>query len=108
MTKVTTRCGASSKPEFSTGHPITKAFLPHQRVTTEGKAMRKVRCVKDRYIWEGSDRKKVTDTFEGVFHGWGCDYEEFENGPGNYSVGIVELEDGSVQRFIPESIKFIE
>ena len=39
MTKVTTRCGASSKPEFSTGHPITKAFLPHQRVTTEGKAM---------------------------------------------------------------------
>lgn len=97
-----------SKPEISTGHPIAKAFLPHQRVTTEGKAMRKVRCVKDRYIWEGSDRKKVTDTFEGVFHGWGCDYEEFENGPGNYSVGIVELGDGSVQRFIPENIKFIE
>ncbi|WP_316376400.1 hypothetical protein [Enterobacter hormaechei] len=41
MTKVTTRCGASSKPEFSTGHPITKAFLPHQRVTTEGNAMDK-------------------------------------------------------------------
>ncbi|ELJ5833575.1 hypothetical protein RS421_001948 [Enterobacter kobei] len=83
-------------------------FYARQRVTTEGKAMRKVRCVKDRYIWEGSDRKKVTDTFEGVFHGWGCDYEEFENGPGNYSVGIVELGDGSVQRFIPENIKFIE
>ncbi|HDF8568016.1 TPA: hypothetical protein PEO98_002168 [Enterobacter hormaechei subsp. hoffmannii] len=39
MTKVTTRCGASSKPEISAGHPITKAFLPHQRVTTEGKGM---------------------------------------------------------------------
>ncbi|MBK4126176.1 hypothetical protein JHD94_23135 [Enterobacter roggenkampii] len=39
MTKVTTRCGASSKPEFSTGHPITNAFLQHQRVTTEGKTM---------------------------------------------------------------------
>ena len=70
--------------------------------------MRKVRCFKDRYEWEGSTRKKITDTFEGVFHEWGFDYEEFENGPGNYSVGIVELEDGSVHRFIPENIKFIE
>ncbi|MGM8664672.1 hypothetical protein [Enterobacter hormaechei] len=26
-------------PEISAGHPITKAFLPHQRVTTEGKGM---------------------------------------------------------------------
>lgn len=26
-------------PEISTGHPIAKAFLPLQRVTTEGKAM---------------------------------------------------------------------
>ncbi|HBU8352620.1 TPA: hypothetical protein MDC26_001491 [Klebsiella aerogenes] len=37
---VTGSAGAlTSKPEFSTGHPIAKAFLPHQRVTTEGKAM---------------------------------------------------------------------
>lgn len=28
-------------PEISAGHPITKAFLPHQRVTIEGKAMHK-------------------------------------------------------------------
>lgn len=26
-------------PEISAGHPIAKAFLPHRRVTTEGKAM---------------------------------------------------------------------
>ncbi|MCP1112803.1 hypothetical protein M6B24_06090 [Enterobacter bugandensis] len=26
-------------PDISTGHPIAKAFLPHLRVTTEGKAM---------------------------------------------------------------------
>jgi len=26
-------------PYSCCGHPITKAFLPHQRVTTEGKAM---------------------------------------------------------------------
>lgn len=38
--RVTGSAGAlTSKPEISAGHPITKAFLPHQRVTTEGKAM---------------------------------------------------------------------
>ncbi|MEG5533494.1 hypothetical protein [Enterobacter ludwigii] len=37
---VTGSAGAlTSKPEISAGHPIAKAFLPHQRVTTEGKAM---------------------------------------------------------------------
>ena len=33
--------------------------------------------------------KKVLD-YIGKFHGWGVDYEEFETGPGNYSVAIVE------------------
>ncbi|WP_216674650.1 hypothetical protein, partial [Enterobacter hormaechei] len=38
--RVTGSAGAlTSKPEISAGHPITKAFLPHQRVTTEGKTM---------------------------------------------------------------------
>ncbi|MFY7224258.1 hypothetical protein [Enterobacter cloacae complex sp. IR5459] len=37
---VTGSAGAlTSKPEISAGHPIAKAFLPHQRVTTEGKGM---------------------------------------------------------------------
>ncbi|WP_423066276.1 DUF551 domain-containing protein [Enterobacter kobei] len=31
-------------PEISAGHPIAKAFLPHQRVTTEGKAMEWIKC----------------------------------------------------------------
>ncbi|ELC7391334.1 hypothetical protein RJO89_000300 [Enterobacter asburiae] len=26
-------------PDISAGHPIAKTFLPHQRVTTEGKGM---------------------------------------------------------------------
>ncbi len=70
--------------------------------------MRKVECVRNRYEWEGGNRKTITETFSGLFHQWGCDYEEFETGPGNYSVGIVELEDGSVQRLLPENIKFVE
>ncbi|WP_196010572.1 hypothetical protein [Citrobacter amalonaticus] len=85
----------------------TKTFLPHQRVTTEGKAMRKVECTVDRFEWNGGERKKVTDTFTGLFHEWGLEYEEFESGPGNYSVGIVELEDGKVATFPASNIKFL-
>lgn len=77
-------------------------------VTTEGKRMRKVECKIITYEYNGDVRNKRETLVNGVFHQWGADYEEYENGPGNYSVGIVELEDGSVQRFIPENIKFIE
>lgn len=44
---------------------------------------------------------------EGVFHQWGVSYEEFESGPGNYTVGIVELLDGTVESVLPHHIKFI-
>lgn len=70
--------------------------------------MRKVECKIITYEYNGNIRNKREKVVHGVFHQWGVDYEEFENGPGNYSVGIVELEDGSVQRFIPENIKFVE
>lgn len=43
----------------------------------------------------------------GLFHSWGCSYEEFESGPGNYTMGIVELTDGSVEAVLPQHIKFI-
>lgn len=70
--------------------------------------MRKVECKIITYEYNGGIRNKRETVVKGVFHQWGSDYEEYETGPGNYSVGIVELEDGSVQRFIPENIKFIE
>lgn len=44
----------------------------------------------------------------GLFHGWGADYEEFETGPGNYTVAIVELPDGSIVTPIPENIEFVD
>lgn len=46
--------------------------------------------------------------FEAVFHAWGCNYEEFENGPGNYSTAIVERADGSVENVPTHMIKFIK
>lgn len=44
----------------------------------------------------------------GTFHCWSVQYEEFENGPGNYIVGIVEDEQGQVHVVHdPTKIRFI-
>lgn len=48
------------------------------------------------------------DAGEGKFHGWGVEYEEFENGPGNYSVAIVEMADGTIQTLMPWAIRFLD
>ena len=42
----------------------------------------------------------------GTFMGLGVDYEEFENGPGNFSTAIVEMPDGSVKNVPVENIVF--
>lgn len=46
--------------------------------------------------------------FEGVFHQWGCAYTEFEAGPDNYTVGIIETPTGEVLEVLPERIKFTD
>lgn len=43
----------------------------------------------------------------GLFHQWGCDYEVFETGPGNFSTAIVEMEDGTVKNVPCDMIQFI-
>jgi hypothetical protein len=44
----------------------------------------------------------------GVFHQWGVDYEEFETGPGNFSVGIIETVDGKVHMPFASDIVFLD
>ena len=44
----------------------------------------------------------------GYFHQWGCNYEEFESGAGNYSVAIVELPNGEIVTPVPTDIEFID
>ena len=43
----------------------------------------------------------------GYFHTWGVNYDEFENGPGNYTVAIVERENGKVEEILPKFIEFM-
>jgi hypothetical protein len=51
-------------------------------------------------------RNAIQKSKTGRFHGWGSDYEEFENVPGNYTVGIVEYDDGTVELVHPHNLKF--
>ncbi len=44
----------------------------------------------------------------GYFHKWGIYSEELDVGALNYTIGIVELEDGRVVTVMPENIKFID
>ncbi len=42
-----------------------------------------------------------------LFHAFGVDYEEFENGPSNYSTAIVEWDDGTLENVRVNHIRFI-
>ena len=45
---------------------------------------------------------------EAKFHQFGCNFEEFESGAGNFSTAIIELEDGTVKNIPVELIKFLD
>jgi len=68
--------------------------------------MRQVECKRITYGYENNVRNKQETTVTGRFHCWGSGYEEFDSGPGNYTVAIVELEDGSIEEFPPYLVKF--
>lgn len=50
----------------------------------------------------------VSDRGEAIFHQWGVAYEQFEAGPGNYNVAIVEWPDGTVEEIQSRFIRFID
>jgi hypothetical protein len=43
----------------------------------------------------------------GLFHQWGNDFTEFENGPGNYTVAVVELVDGTMITPQVKDVRFL-
>lgn len=56
---------------------------------------------------EGTGKWDDDFIHEGVFHQWANAYEEFESGAGNYTVALVELENGEMVEVLPTNIKFI-
>lgn len=69
--------------------------------------MRKVKVFKHEKKSGDTFMSKVEDG-EAVFHQWGMDYEEFDNGAGNFSTAIIERKDGTIENVFAEMIKFIE
>jgi len=54
------------------------------------------------YEWHRSADAKYTDPYQkreagkGKFHEFGVDFEELEQGVGNFSIGIIETPDGKI------------
>lgn len=55
--------------------------------------------------FDGNEHVKA-DVGKGFFHQWGTEFEEFESGPVNYTVAIIEKEDGSIETPLPHNIRF--
>lgn len=50
---------------------------------------------------------ELVEKGEAAFHQFGCDYEEFESGPGNFSTAIVEWPDGRVENVPVQNVRFL-
>jgi hypothetical protein len=69
--------------------------------------MRKVKVFS--YKWNSTLRCNEVMGFKvGKFHQFGTNYEDFENGTGNFSVAIIEFDDGTVDSFPVTYIQFID
>ncbi|KPY52803.1 hypothetical protein [Pseudomonas syringae] len=49
-----------------------------------------------------------TDPVIAKFHQFGPAYEEFEAGPGNYTVAVIEMPDGTVRQAHLTEIRFLD
>jgi hypothetical protein len=68
--------------------------------------MRKV-MVSEHKRQEGS-KWKLAEKGEAIFHQFGCDYAEYENGPGNFTTAIIEWPDGTVGNVPVENVRFLD
>ena len=51
--------------------------------------------------------KNHYESCSAVFHGFSTNYEEFDNGIGNYTVAIIEWPDGKVETVQADLIQFV-
>jgi len=78
--------------------------------TKEGQERRKVmrKCTAKTYRKSSVNGKWETIDILGVFHQFAPQYDEFEAGPGNATIAIVEDIEGQVWSCAVESVKFIK
>lgn len=59
-------------------------------------------------VKEGTHQWDDDFIHEGKFHCWGNAYEQIQDSAGNYSVALVELQDGRIAEVLPSNIKFVD
>ena len=60
-----------------------------------------------KYEWSPErNRNVLVPDGDGIFHGFGINYEEFESGPGMFTAAIIERPDGTVSLLNVEQIRF--
>ena len=57
---------------------------------------------------EGTGQFENDFASNGLFHKWGINYDDFETNAGNYTVALVELDDGTMEEVLPINLKFID
>jgi len=55
---------------------------------------------------DGNVFMEKAELCKGLFHQFGCDFEEFESGAGNYTTAIVELPSGEIITPCVDLIRF--
>lgn len=70
---------------------------------------KKEQCINEGYYTyvKGTNCFEEDYVHEGIFHTWGLSYEEFNDGIGSFTVGIVEQANGEIIEVLPQNIKFI-
>lgn len=58
-------------------------------------------------IKEGTNTWEPDYINDGLFHQWASSMEEGAENFGNYTIGIIELSDGTITEVLPQNIKFI-
>ena len=67
--------------------------------------MRKVMVSENR---QQEDKKwELVEKGEAMFHQFGINYEEFENGAGNYTTAIIEWPDGTIGNVPVQHVRFL-
>lgn len=67
--------------------------------------MNKLRRVK---VYKSHKREDVDFEYEGNFHRWGDDFFSYESGIANFTIGIIERDNGDMEVAHVQRIRFID
>lgn len=106
--------------------PSAACFIDDRVIRFDGDASVIVDRVKSFHSWTEGSRYNACSTeklrpcraatyhngqkipVRGWFHMWASDFEEFDAGPGNQTVAIVEQDDGNVVTCPPDTVRFLD